>query len=97
MEGKGDPRRGKGTLRHEFKTAQYIDTLTDLSVDWYMKYRENYLMFSDGNHETTIRKFCEVDLSSRLSSGLFYKGKMDKRIDVMPYAGWVFFTFMKTT
>ena len=91
MQGKGDRRHSKGDLREEHKRGHYLDAVVDTAVDWYAPYSENYIMMSDGNHETAIKKHHETDLLERLTTALKYTAKHD--IEKMPYSGWVFFRF----
>ena len=91
MQGKGDRRGSKSDIREEHKKSNYLDALVNTAADWYGEHAENYLMFSDGNHETSVFKHHETDLTQRLVDRInltqntnIFKGN---------YTGWIFWTF----
>lgn len=66
MQGKWDPRSSQSSLRHEHRGGSYLDLLVDTSFDWLKKYASVLSLISPGNHETSIQKRHEVNLSERL-------------------------------
>lgn len=68
MGGRFDPRRVKGDIRPEYTKANYIDSIIEDAADKLAPYVDNILLFSDGNHETAIRKNLETDPLERLTT-----------------------------
>lgn len=66
MQGKWDPRASQESLRDEHRGGNYLDLLVDTSFDWFRKYAPVLAMISPGNHETSIQKRHEVNLTERL-------------------------------
>lgn len=89
MQGRYDPRKSKADLRPEHKKANYLDTLVSTAVDWLQPYKDHLLLFSDGNHETSILTRMETDLTGRLVEGLNISGGMVYRGG---YHGFIRFT-----
>lgn len=70
MQGKMDKRGDKGSIRPEHQGSNYFDLLVDTAVESLGPYRELFLIFTDGNHETAIRKHNEIDLLERMCKQL---------------------------
>lgn len=66
MQGKYDPRRNKSSIREEHNVANYIDAVIADTANIFEEYKDVFLMFSDGNHETSILKRLETDPTQRL-------------------------------
>lgn len=66
MQGKGDPRRDKDSIRPEHNTATYIDTVIDDLTNFYSEFSDNIKLIGKGNHETKIKKHLETDVTHRL-------------------------------
>lgn len=81
MQGKYDPRGAKNNIRPEHDVANYFDALVDTATEYLLPYRENILLITPGNHETSILKRQETDLTGRLCQAL--------RVETAAYAGWV--------
>lgn len=85
MQGRQDPRRNPDDLRPEYLKGEYYDTIIEDAIRFYKPYKENFVMFSHGNHETKVLKHSQTDLTKRLAFGLgALKGN---------YGGWVRFMF----
>jgi hypothetical protein len=91
MQGRSDRRSSKGELREEYKGGNYYDLVVNDAVEWYSQYAENYILISPGNHETSIRKYQETDVLSRLVNRINEKKKSS--IQEGTYSGWVKFVF----
>lgn len=70
MGGKKDPRMSKGEIRPEYNKSNYYDCIVNDAVEWLTPYKDNILAFTEGNHETAVRKNMETDLLDRLIGGL---------------------------
>lgn len=66
MQGKWDPRSSQEALREEHRGGSYLDLLVDTSFEWLQKYAPVLALISPGNHETSIQKRHEVNLTERL-------------------------------
>lgn len=88
MQGKYDPRGNKASIRPEHNVANYLDAIVDDAVQWFKPYAQNIGLITPGNHETSILRRLETDLTERLANGL---GVMRGN-----YAGWVFLDFRRT-
>ena len=88
MQGKYDPRASKDSLRPEHKVDDYFDALVDTAVEFFNPYKNLFILIAAGNHETSIRKRHEIDLTKRLVKGL------GGAPHVGGYTGWVQFRFM---
>ena len=70
MQGKYDPRSDVSQCRPEHQQGRYLDALVDTAHDFYKPYADNWLFMSPGNHEQSIQKRHETDLSQRLAEKL---------------------------
>jgi hypothetical protein len=89
MQGRNDPRRGYQDLRPEFKVANYYDAIEEDAYSFYEPYAYRWLMMGKGNHELSVLKNTQIDLTSRLT------GKLG--ITCGGIGGWVKFKFERTT
>ena len=87
MQGRDDRRHQKGDVRPELGVDDYLDQLVEQSAEWLGPYADHIVFLADGNHETSVRKKLETDLTGRLS----------RRIGAhrMGYSGFVQFRFEK--
>lgn len=85
MQGRSDKRGGKGDLKKEHKGDDYIDLVVDDAYEFLKPYAKNILFISDGNHETSVRKWIETDMLARLCKAL--------DVEKMGYAGFTRFLF----
>ena len=85
MQGRHDPRRNPDDLRPEYMKGEYYDVVVDHMIRFYKPYKDNFVMFAHGNHETKVKKHSNTDLTKRLAMGVgVLKGE---------YGGWVRFMF----
>lgn len=91
MQGKADDRRSKSNIRPEHNTDTYFDTIVEDAARFFKPYQHNFLCVGVGNHENSIKKRLEIDLTERFlmlmnlgSSVTTYNGH---------YSGYVFFSF----
>jgi len=91
MQGKYDKRASKDSVRNEHKVDNYLDKIVDDAADWFRPYRENILLFGEGNHEDSIKKHHEINLVERLVSQINNKSKVE--VYNGHFSGWVKFSF----
>jgi hypothetical protein len=70
MQGKWDKRADVSQCRPEHQQGRYLDALVETAQKFYAPYAKNFLFMSPGNHETSITKRHETDLTERLAEGL---------------------------
>jgi len=85
MQGRNDPRRGYQDLRPEFKVANYFDVIEDDACKFYKPYADNWILMGKGNHELSVLKNTQIDMTSRLSGRL--------GVNCGAVGGWVQFKF----
>ena len=85
MQGKGDPRGGKGDVRPENQVPNYLDSLVDCAATELSKYKHLFAVLCRGNHDQSIKDRKETDLVQRTANrfGCFAGG----------YSGFVRFLF----
>lgn len=95
MQGKGDPRGSKSDIRPEHNTNNYIDAVINTTAEEIAPYRDNFVVFSDGNHETNIIKRRETNPLKRLCEQLNHKynPKNNQHVEHMNYQGFIKFVF----
>jgi hypothetical protein len=91
MGGRGDPRRAKhGVTRPEHAMANdYFDSLERHAGDFYCPFARNFVVIARGNHETSVLKNQETDLTERLCERL--SSMSGHRVHSGGYGGWVQF------
>lgn len=89
MQGKWDKRANKNDLRPEHQRADYLDALVSTSADLLKPYRDILTLRGRGNHETSIEKRHETNLTDRLVERLRVMGSKDVRTG--GYSGFVVF------
>ena len=88
MQGKGDRRANKGDLRPEHDKPNYLNALSQTSAEFFEPYADLFAVISQGNHETSVIKHKEYDLTERLvhdlnrAGGNVQKGKYSGYIQV---------------
>lgn len=70
MQGKYDPRGTKQGIRPEHNVNNYLDALVDDTTALLEPYKDNLLIITQGNHETSILRRMETDLTDRLCHNL---------------------------
>lgn len=91
MQGKYDPRANKQGCRPEHQVDNYLDALVDTASEFFAPYTRNIIQMSSGNHETSVLKRCETNLTARLVNSL--NVSTGSNIYVGGYSGWVIFRF----
>jgi UDP-2,3-diacylglucosamine pyrophosphatase LpxH len=81
MQGKYDPRGNKASIRPEHNVTNYLDALVDSAIEYFKPYAKNIKLITPGNHETSILRRLETDITARLCAGL--------GVEMGTYAGWV--------
>lgn len=89
MQGKFDRRADLTACRPEHQNGRYLDSLVDTAVDFYEDYAKNWVMVSPGNHETSILKRHETDLTERFYERM--RSVRDSPIHLGRYAGFIRF------
>lgn len=85
MGGMYDPRSSKKDIRPEYDVKDYFDAIVNDAALFFEPYKENIKLVSEGNHEQSILKRQETDLTKRLAEKLgAEKGK---------YTGFLRFKF----
>lgn len=91
MQSRNDRRRTKGSIRPEHNTDHYQDSVILDTHDLIKKYSDQFVMFSDGNHETAVVKNIETNPLARLVSRLRLENQAD--VHHLPYTGYIKFVF----
>lgn len=91
MQGKWDKRADVEQLRPELVSAKYLDRLVDYNADFYRRYAANWILLARGNHETSIERHHQTDLTERLAEHLRLAG--GQHVHAATYSGWVRFQF----
>jgi len=89
MQGKYDKRANKQDIRPEHIGHNYFDLVVNEAVEWWAKYAHHLLFVGYGNHETSVIKRNEIDLTERFVSTLNYK--TGASVLNGGYAGWIVF------
>lgn len=90
MQGHFDPRRNMDEVRPEDAKIDYYDQIVNHAVESYAPYASQIAMISKGNHETSVLKHTNHDLTSALVHGLNRAGG---NVAIGGYGGWVKFSF----
>ena len=86
MQGKWDKRASTDGCRPEQREGRYLDSLVDCAADFYEPFADRWLFMSPGNHETSILKHHETDLTERTAERLRAAGSP---VVVGSYAGFI--------
>jgi predicted phosphodiesterase len=93
MQGRQDKRGGKAQIRPEYLTGDYFDVIVRDAADFYEPYAHHFILFGQGNHESSVREKNEIDLVSRLVGAL--NDRTGAHISTSGYTGWVQFKFQR--
>lgn len=85
MEGRGDL-RGNRNIRPEHNVPHYLDALIDTAAKWLEPYYSIIAVIGVGNHETSVNKRHDTDLTARLCQLIRYKGGIAQEGG---YGGWI--------
>jgi len=88
MQGKWDKRASKADVRPEHQADDYLDAIVGTAVDYLEPYRSNLALFGEGNHEQSIQKRHETNLTERLCARLRDRGSNVCRGG---FGGWIRF------
>ena len=86
MQGKYDPRSSQDALRPEHRGGNYLDLLVETATEWLMPYKDQLALITPGNHETSILKRHETNLTERLVTLLRHSGS---KVEMGSYWGFV--------
>jgi len=89
MQGKWDRRSDTDQCRPEHQQGRYLDALVDTAHEFYAPYVKNWLFLSSGNHETSIEKRHETNLTQRLAEKMRAKGTSNPIVGA--YCGYIRF------
>lgn len=92
MQGKWDKRADQRQVIPALRECgkPYLDALVDYNAAFYLPYAENWLLMSPGNHETSVAKRHETNLTERLAERMRAAGSP---VRTGTYQGWVRFRF----
>jgi len=94
MGGKWDKRSSKAELRPHLAMADnYLDAVVNDYADFLEPYAQNIAVWSQGNHESSILRHHETDVTTRLCEQLRYR--TGAKMYEGGYTGWVFFTLRR--
>ncbi len=88
MQGKWDRRSDVSQCRPEQQEGRYLDSLIDCAADFYEPFVDRWLFMSPGNHDGSILKRHETDLTERTAERLRAQGPP---VIVGHYAGFIRF------
>ncbi len=89
MQGKYDRRSDRSQLRPELQGNDYLDALVTYNTRFLEPYADMFIVIGRGNHETSILKHHETDLTERLVGVL--NDRTGSNILSGGYGGWIFF------
>lgn len=92
MQGKWDRRADQSQLRPELQHKDYLDRLVKYNSDFIEPYANRFILIGQGNHETSILKHHETDLTSRLVERLNTRCPKAK-VYAGGFTGWIRFLF----
>tara|TARA_R100000808_G_scaffold11642_1_gene29701 strand:+ start:4848 stop:5756 length:909 start_codon:yes stop_codon:yes gene_type:complete len=70
MQGRYDPRGSKSSVREEHNVDHYLDAVIEDAIEYFSPYAENLVMVGVGNHEASVSRRCETDITRRFVEGL---------------------------
>jgi predicted phosphodiesterase len=91
MQGHNDPRASYDNLDPELKGDNYFDRVVEFNSKFYGPYAQNFIMIAPGNHEMSVLKHH----NRNLTSNLVYALNMEHggHITVGGYGGYIRFMF----
>lgn len=96
MQGRSDPRRLKGVGRAESAVvANYLDRIVHDAADLLAPHARRFVVIARGNHEQSILRHCETDLTERLCERMSLLG--GAKVHSGGYGGWVRFVVRWST
>jgi len=93
MQGKWDKRGNKDSILEENSKGNYLDSLVECTADFLAPYAKQFTLFAPGNHETSILKRHETNLTQRLVERVRAQNP-ESPIYAGNYSGWVKFQWL---
>lgn len=94
MEAKDDPRRSDNKRdEHRGGPAGYLQKLVTSAADWFEPYAGNFICMGTGNHETSVYKHRDTNLTAGLVQAL--QDRTGHKIGGGGFTGWVRFRFAR--
>lgn len=87
MQGKWDKRADRSACRPEYQQGEYLDELVRHASDFYAPYAEQFVLIGRGNHETSIIKRHETDLTGRTVERMSHMSGV--KVHAGGYGGWI--------
>jgi len=91
MQGRYDSRRSQTSLRPEHRTDDYFGALIDTAEEFYKPYADLFTVIGKGNHESSILKHNNIDLTKMLVKRL--NDHTDNPVYSGGYGGYVILRF----
>ncbi len=92
----GDKRLQREDIDPQFiqRERTYLDLIREFAIEFLKPYAENIVFISEGNHETTIKKFHNTDVLR----GVIYALNLDPKVNIAygDYSGWINLRFQTT-
>lgn len=96
MQGRSDPRRMKGVGRPDSAiVANYLDRIVVDAAEMLAPYARRFVVIGRGNHEQSILRHCETDLTERLCERISLLS--GTKVHSGGYGGWVRFVVRWST
>lgn len=92
MQGKFDKRASKDDIRPEHQKGNYLDALVETAADYHKPYAHLMAVVGPGNHETSILKRCETNLTERFVQAVKMRAP-HSQVCMGGFSGWVRFQF----
>lgn len=93
MQATGDRRGSKADVRPEHQTGMYLDSLVSTAADFYEPFAHNWIVLGRGNHEESVKRRYDTDLTQRLAAVL--NDRRGSNVQAGGYAGFVRFQFRR--
>lgn len=87
MQGRFDPRRNLDELRPEYRRSDYYDYVVQDVAEFLSPYAQQIVMISDGNHELSVLKNANTNLTDRLVYAL--RSQYQSPAVHGGYGGWI--------
>jgi hypothetical protein len=94
MQGKYDKRACKDSIRPEHQHGNYLDALVRTAAEFHAPYADILTVTGPGNHETSILKHCETNLTERFVEAVKARSQASQ-ICMGGFSGWVRFQFSR--
>lgn len=90
MGGRFDPRKMESGVKARHKVDHYFDAVLDDAAEFYSPYADHIVMLGAGNHETSVLKHHQMNLTHSLSRALKRAATREDTAMVGGYGGYVF-------